>query len=183
MNMNRNNILYRKWAAFLTWFGDIMLRTSPPKVEAIHIRKLEEMVEPGDVICREYDCYLDSFFISGEYTHSGFVTCRNTIAHAVAEGVEVIDIIDFVKNADGFILLRYGNATPEFLRKTFNFVNKNEGKPYDFFFDKKEMDHFYCHEFTYRTLQAGGAPFSPEGDVIYADFFINNLDVIYRAGK
>ena len=183
MRIRRNNIFYRIWARFLTWFGDIMFRTKPPKVVARHIRDLLQLVEPGDVICRMYDCYLDSFFIKGEYSHSGYVMDEKTVVHSIAEGVCEIDIIDFVKNCDGFILLRYANVTNTFLDGTTSFVRRNIGKPYDFFFDRKEVEHFYCHEFTYRTLQAGGAPLLPERDVIYADFFIKNLEVIYRVEK
>lgn len=153
--------LYRKYKAFLTWFGDIYFATKPPLVKAEHIRRLLLQVRIGDVICRGYNYYLDSYFIPGDYSHSGLVVGELAMMHSVAEGVVPIDIIDFIKDCDAFILLRPGltdNETSKVVDRAFwhNHQNKTE---YDFTF--KDPNKFYCHEFTVDCLNYGGIEILP----------------------
>lgn len=172
----RRFILYKLWTRFLTWFGNIMIATRPPKVKAVHIRKLLSLAQPGDIMCRKYTYYLDSYFIRGKYTHSGIIIDNDNMIHAVAEGVGKIDIIDFMKDADGFILLR--PAVNDF-RKMKDFLERKIGIPYDFIF-KKDRDAFYCHELTWNALQEGGAQLPPTDEIIYAEDIMKVCRVIYE---
>lgn len=144
-------MIRKLWIKFLTWFGDLYFATEPPKIKASHIRLLQDNVQPGDIILRRYTYYLDSYFIKGKYTHSGLLINETEAVHAVAEGICKIDIIDFVKDADGFILCR--PAYPNFIaqRAAIDFVSCRVGLPYDFFFGRGN-DAFYCHELTISAL-------------------------------
>jgi len=163
----------------LTWFGDIMLATKPPKVRGRHVRILLDRLHPGDIILRSYNYYLDSYFIKGEYTHSGIYIGGDTVIHAVAEGVCRIDSIDFIKDSDDFMILR-----PNFpcvkKEKAIQWVVKQLGKPYDFFFSKKEKSAFYCHELSYNYLQIADVLINPEEKIIYAKDLRKVCSVIYK---
>ncbi len=180
--MNRNNIFYRKWSQLLSWFGDIMIRTKPPKVKGNHIRIMLDELRDGDIICRSYSCYLDSHFIKGKYTHSG-IYCGMNIVHAVAEGVQSIDVIDFVKDCDSFIILRPPYQSTEHAIKAMAFAIENIGKPYDFLFDKAETDFFYCHELTYKSLKCASIVLDIENSHIYARDLINGCKITYVGGE
>lgn len=179
----RKSFIYKILARFLTWFGDLRVELDPPSTRARHFRKLLKLIEPGDVICRKYDCYLDSLFIEGDYTHSGLVTHKDKLVHAIAEGVEKIDVLDFVLDTEGFVLLRPLYAKEENVMNSVEFAEKNIGKPYDFLFDKNENSSFYCHELTAKCLAAGGIVIIPAKKIIYYPDISAKCKVIYESDK
>jgi uncharacterized protein YycO len=149
--------LYDRWKGFLTWFGDIYVATKPPLCTAIQITDLTELMEAGDVVCRGYNYYLDGKFIPGDYTHSGIIINAREMIHSVAEGVQSIHPIDFIKDTDRFILLRPNYAAND---KVFLAIDRaiwhcdcNETE-YDFTFE--EDGKYYCHEFTCDCLAQAG---------------------------
>jgi uncharacterized protein YycO len=180
-NWIRKSFIYKLLARFLTWFGDIRIELTPPATRARHFRKLLTLVQPGDVICRKYDSYLDSIFIPGEYTHSGIVTHKDTMIHAIAEGVERIDVLDFVLDTEGFILLRPRYDREINVMNTVIFAENQVGKPYDFLFEYGESETFYCHELTAKSLSAGGIPILRKNRIIYANDIIPRCRVIYES--
>lgn len=148
-------ILYKVVKRFLTWFGDLMLATKPPKTSAEQILTMLQVIQSGDIICRKYSYYMDSYFIPGEFTHSGLVIDKDQMIHSVAEGVQIIHPIDFIKDADSFVVLRphypEGRTTEATLRAKKHLMNHTE---YDFLFN--DPDKFYCHEFVADCLRAAG---------------------------
>ena len=101
-----------------------------------------DIIEPGCILLRGYSCYLDGFLIPGEFSHSSIYVGDGKIVHAIAEGVQEIDIIDFLR-CDRFCILKPKDeslATVAVERaKTFI------GTPYDFDFTEG-TDALYCHE-------------------------------------
>lgn len=162
----------------MTWFGDIYLATTPPKVKAKDIRKLLELLQPGDIICRRYIYYLDAYFIKGKYSHSGIIINREMMIHSIAEGVDYIDIIDYTKDCDGFILLRPNID----IQRSIAFAKRQVGKPYDFLFDKSEKDAFYCHELVFYSLAEGSLTIAAQipMHIIYAEDVIKFCQKIYE---
>lgn len=182
--------LYEVYKRFLTWFGDQMLATEPPKTKAVNILKMMELIQPGDVICRKYTYYLDSYFIPGEYSHSGIVIDTNKMYHSTAkDGVHEIHPIDFIKDCDGFIILRPNNIILEtmIMRAKWHIDQKTQ---YDFTFE--DPNGFYCHEFTCDCLKWGGLNipkikktfgvlfFKFERELFLADQIIKNCQIIYE---
>jgi len=189
----RSTWMYLVWSKLMTWFGDIMLRFNQPMVKAADIRKLMFHASKGDVLLRRFDCYADGLVIPGKYSHSGFLVGSDCVKHMMAEGDLVDDVIDFVKDADGFALLRpkYGcvgnrdNAVTCALR--------THGK-YDFLFDLVELEdadngrlvkglkdqgkHFYCHEFTAYCLERGRIHIYTGQDYLTADDFMKVCEVV-----
>lgn len=179
----RKSFLYKWLVKFLTWFGDLRIDFDPPATRARHFRKLMKLAEPGDVLCRKYDCYVDSIFIEGEYTHSGILTHKDKIVHSIAEGVKSDDILDFVLDTEGFILLRPKYETEQNVINAVSFAESQIGKPYDFLFEKSEEDSFYCHELTSKSLAAGGLVITPKKDIIYASDFFNRCNIVYESDE
>lgn len=177
----RKSFLYGWLVSFLTWFGDLRIDFDPPATRAKHFRKLMKLAEPGDVLCRKYDCYIDSMFIEGEYTHSGILSHKDRIVHSMAEGVISDDILDFVVDTDGFILLRPKYDSENNARSAVQFAENHIGRPYDFLFQRDESGSFYCHELTSRSLGAGNIQVLPSKDIIYASDIMRYCRVIYES--
>lgn len=127
-----------------------------------------------------------------EYTHSGVIEDEKTVIHAVAEGVERIDILDFIKDTDGFVILEPIFADKE---KVVIYARAQVGKPYDFKFEASDggpVTAFFCHELTAMSLKAGGLVLHPirkkigpvEHDVYLADQFLNDarIKLVYNPG-
>ena len=147
--------LFRLWRRALTWLGDAQFAMAPPKIRAAHIWQLLALVQPGDVILRRYIWYVDSRLIPGQYSHSMPVIDPRTVMHATSDGVRREDIIDAVKDCDGFVLLR-PRYEPGMAACAVSFAAGMNGREYDWFFNKREKHAFYCHELTCDALAAGG---------------------------
>lgn len=171
--------IYSGWSKLLTWFGDLYFATEPPKIKACHIRQLEQIVQVGDILCRRYTYYLDSHFIKGKYSHSGIYIGNHLMVHSVAEGVEKIDIIDFVKDSDGFIVVRPPAGVN--VEAMISFAIAQIGKPYDFMFNKQTKNDFYCHELTFYSLMSGSIAIIPKDRIIYAEDILGVCGKIYEA--
>lgn len=65
------------------------------------------MLEPGDVILRGFDNYLDGYFIDDPhgYSHGAIYVGKEKIIHAVVEGVSEINVLDFMR-CDRICILR-----------------------------------------------------------------------------
>lgn len=138
---------------FLNILGDIKVYRFPffmvydPTtyfIKGYHTRQAMDTIEPGDVVIRGYKNYLDGFFIPGTFSHSGIYIGDGKIIHAIAEGVQKIDIIDFLR-CDRFCIMRpkKKESIPVAIEKAILFL----GTPYDFDFIDGE-DALYCHELT-----------------------------------
>ena len=160
-------------AELLTRFGDIQLQTGPPLVRAAHCRHALHYAKPGMVICRRYDYYLDGKFIPGHYSHSGIIESSDgdninkagTVLHAIAEGVVRDDILDFVKDTDGFVILEF--KPPYDTTAVIEHARSLYGTKYDFDFsimDKGKM--LYCHEFSSVQVNWGYRHVHPKGVIL-----------------
>ncbi len=127
-------------SGFLKMFGDIKYFPWPmffiydPKgyqVRGDEVREVINCIQPGDILLRGYDKYLDGLFIPGYFSHAGlyvgevidddlklidtpltteqqkdFHTGDQMVIHAMAEGVFMEDIINFCR-CDRMMILRF----------------------------------------------------------------------------
>ena len=122
-------------------------------VKASGIRKAINMAHKGDIFVRRYRNYLDGYFIPGRFSHSGIYIGMGTIIHAMSDGVQKIDILDFLR-CDGFAILRpieKETSIHELTDKAVKIANGYLGNGYDFDFTieppgKKQTENVYCHE-------------------------------------
>ena len=117
---------------FVTMIGDVKLFRFPfwilydpgsYRVKGPECRKISNLLEPGDILLRRYDGYLDSHFIPGIFTHAAiylgnvdesdrtsvpdqsdlsrcFEAGPCQVAHSTAEGVHLEDILTFCRCDD-----------------------------------------------------------------------------------
>ena len=151
---------------FLKIFGKIKISKypmfivydpTPYKITGTVLRKIAEIAKPGDIICRRYEGYLDGYFIPGRFSHSGIYVGEGKMIHAMANGVQLIDIIDFCR-CDGIAILRCCKQDINmYTRKACEIAKGCLGYPYDFHFDahdpykdqdkvEKRTEALYCHE-------------------------------------
>lgn len=158
---------YKWWVKFLTILGRIKVYKTPCyliydpnefdyNVRGEQITEIQKIINPGDIVLRGYKHYLDGFLIPGEFSHSGVYIGNNKIIHAIASGVQEIDIIDFFQ-CDRFCIIRPNGGQEKAIER----VKKWIGKGYDFKFDTNNSSEFYCHELTanaYIELQPEAYP-------------------------
>lgn len=97
------------------------------QVKGDEVREVINIIKPGDILLRGYNKYLDGLFIPGYFSHAGiylgevlpehselvtpdkreeyFRTGDQIVAHAMAEGVFMEDLINFCR-CDRMIILR-----------------------------------------------------------------------------
>ncbi len=162
-----SGLLHNIKVAFLHVFGRIKIYRWPmfiiydPKgydVTALGIRKAMAIAKKGDIFVRRYRNYLDGYFIPGRFSHSGIYVGGGIIIHAMGDGVQKIDILDFLR-CDGFAILRPiekdGMDMKELTDKAASIAHSYLGNEYDFDFEiekadpgKKPKEKVYCHEMT-----------------------------------
>lgn len=179
--------LYKIWSRFLTLLGDIMLCTTPPRTKAKQILEAVRLAKRGDIILRGYNYYLDSYFIGGEYTHSGLVVENDTqMIDSVAEGVRLNNIIDFIKDTDRFMIIRPFYKSEDDIDKAIVAAIGFLNTPYDFIF-KDGKDAVYCHELCAECLKYAGIEIKKstkkllfiKREVYQAKDLINGSEIIY----
>ena len=97
------------------------------RVKGEDVREVIHVIQPGDILIRGYINYLDGYFIPGYFSHAGmylgevtdddrvhlrsekgneyFRTGKQMVAHAMAEGVFMEDVLNFCR-CDHMIILR-----------------------------------------------------------------------------
>ena len=135
-----------KWAGILHPFW-LTINAKTFRLKGKHYRIVEELIQPGDIIIRRFEGYLDKFLIPGWFNHAGIYignidTQKHMIVHAISDGVVIDDLIDFMKT-DHMIILR----APQKLREeAMRRAKATIGSEYDFAFDFKESVRFSCTE-------------------------------------
>jgi hypothetical protein len=186
------NLLYHIKAFLLNILGDIRIFKWPLfiiyqpttfKCKSQEYRNAVTLLKPGDLVFRRYFNYMDSFFIPGTYSHGSIYIGERTIIHSIAEGVQEIDILDFLR-CDDFCILRPSSGQEEAIKRAKSIL----GKEYDFNFESDDK-RFYCFEvcaYCYKELNVkllsdkvfGFIPSFPA--YIAKSFFTNeNFKLIY----
>lgn len=145
-------LLYRIWSKFLTFFGDIKIFKYPMfivydpdyfQMNGDKILEVIDLLEPGDVILRGYNYYLDGCFISGDYSHGAVYVGNNTIIHAIAPKVDKINAVEFME-CDRIAVYRPKKYKRDAVRIAKKFYRDNTS--YDFMFDSKDDGSLFCFE-------------------------------------
>jgi len=150
-------IVYNLQKGFFRFIGDIkwagikhpfwfIVNAKGYKLKGAHYRLIREIIEPGDILLRRFEGYVDKFFIPGYWNHAGIYigddgSKPEQVIHAVSEGVIQEDILNFMRT-DHMIILRAEKGKDEAL----NTARAIVGKPYDFGFDFDEANRFSCTE-------------------------------------
>lgn len=139
------NILIWLRNKFLTFFGKLKWHAIPPmiyynprsyKIKGHHMRELQNICKPGDLLLRGYDSYVSSLFI-GKWSHVGIVANDNKVIHSVSPKVLSEDILNFFRT-DRICILR-PNLDEQEKQKVINKAASFIGTDYDFGFSLKDL--------------------------------------------
>lgn len=177
------NMLTKIYNSTLKIFGDLKVYKFPffilydpgsYLVRGNEIREVMNTLQPGDILIRGYNNYLDSYFIPGFFTHSAlylgdvpnehnitlmpsakeefYVEGEQMVVHAMAEGVFMEDLLNFCR-CDYLVVLRASKTTQEDVDDIYNRALMKLGTPYDFQFDFSRYNNLSCTEFVYLCMQ------------------------------
>lgn len=196
-------ILYKIQSKVFKFIGDIKcsgwkrpfwftVNAGGYRLKGEHYRRLQELLQPGDILIRRFEGYIDKWFIPGYWNHAGMYVGSHQVVHAISEGVIQEDILNFMRT-DEMCVLRVNkslttgglNSVSEAIAKAMNIV----GAPYDFGFDFEESDRFSCTELIahcYPELIKPAKRWSSLGKaVIVADDIVNceKLQIVWDSRK
>lgn len=112
-----------------------------------HYREVRPMLQPGDILLRRFEGYIDKWFIPGWWNHAGiYVGGENErVVHAISNGVMCDDILNFMRT-DHMIVLRYNKEDPDYIKNVVDKAMSIVGEEYDFDFNFGEANRFSCTE-------------------------------------
>lgn len=139
-----------KWAgiAHPFWFT---INATGYKLKGEHYRKLSQQLQPGDIVIRRFEGYIDKWFIPGFWNHAGLYIGDDgdkpeQVVHAVSEGVIQEDILNFMRTDHMLVMrLECGQNTGA-AQQAVERAKSVVGAPYDFGFDFKDANRFSCTE-------------------------------------
>ncbi len=166
-----------RWHGLLHPFW-ITINAKTFRLKGRHYREVEQLIQPGDILIRRFEGYVDKIFIPGFWNHAGIYVGEidgktHKIVHAISDGVVVEDLIDFMRT-DHVIVLR---APEELREEAINRTKNAIGSEYDFAFDFKETLRFSCTElvdYCYPEIIKGKKRFGRM--TIVADDIVNTSD-------
>jgi hypothetical protein len=135
-----------KWAGIFHpfWF---VINATTFRLKGKHYRDLNTIIQPGDILIRRFEGYVDKFLIPGWWNHAGLYVGEvngkdHKVVHAISDGVVVDDLIDFMRT-DHMIVLRAEDwRRGDAIKRAKNAI----GSDYDFAFDFNETLRFSCTE-------------------------------------
>lgn len=161
------NFFLKIWIKFIFWLSHVRISKYPffvflggrshlikPRIYLDVITK----IQPGDIILRAFDGYLDSILIPGKWNHSGVYIgeweidgkkYNHVVAHALGDGVRYDHLLDFMQT-DHIKILRYpkmSDAKVKKIKKKAKTIIVDKNTPYDYLFELDD-NKLYCHEFT-----------------------------------
>lgn len=157
----RHPLLFAAWRLALSAIGKVCFFWMKPKVKSMDVIACAAMIRPADLIGVRSRRYLTSYLIPGKYKHTAIYLGHGYVAHAVSPKVVKENLQDFLKQYDGFKLIR--PAVPFNWRAADRAVFQRIGTGYDFYFDSKN-EAMYCHELGAKALEAGGLQPMMRGD-------------------
>jgi uncharacterized protein YycO len=146
------NAIYKFWSKLLDIIGDIKLYKFPMfvvydptffEMTGEKISKAISVMEPGDIVLRGYNMYLDSHFIDGDYSHGSICVSKDSIVHAISPDVCSIHPIEFME-CDRIAILRPKDKSK--IANALTTANELIGTPYDFNFNSGDQQEVYCFE-------------------------------------
>lgn len=112
-----------------------------------HYRIVEPLIQPGDIIIRRFEGYIDKWLIPGWFNHAGIYVGEidkknHKVIHAISDGVVVDDLVDFMRT-DHMVVLRAPDGNQ---KEAISRAKAAIGSEYDFAFDFTDTLRFSCTE-------------------------------------
>ena len=131
------NIYLHKYPMFIVYKPD------QHRLKGDKIRKILNTIQPGDILLRRFDSYLNTILTPGFWGHAGLYIGNNSIIHSIGKGVIEEDILNFCRT-DSLAILNV-NITQEERDIAIQDIKKLKGNKYDFNFNPHNKQ-YYCTE-------------------------------------
>lgn len=194
----KTTLLFKVEKAIFKFIGDIRyhgllhpfwitINAKTFQLKGKHYRQLEKLIQPGDIVIRRFEGYIDKFLIPGWFNHAGIYVGDiddkvHKVVHAISDGVVVDDLIDFMRT-DHMIVLR---AKEDLQDEAINRAKTVVGREYDFAFNFKETLRFsctelidYCYPKTIQSKKRFGRTTVVADDIVETD----SLEVVWDSRK
>lgn len=154
------------------------------KLRGEHYRKIIKKLQPGDVLLRRFEGYIDKWFLPGFWNHAG-IFCggkKEQVIHALSEGVIKEDILNFMRT-DHIIILR---PPQHMVKRAIQKAKSIVGVEYDFDFDFDNEKRFSCTEvidFCYPGLITSRKRFGKQTIVADDIFNTDEFKVVWDSRK
>jgi len=104
-------------------------------VKGYQVRKILEILEPGDILLRRNALYLNTLFMP-YWGHAGLYIGDNKVIHSLGQGVIKEDILDFCRT-DSISVQRITNMEEldALVKQSIKFAEEKLGSEYDFEFE------------------------------------------------
>jgi hypothetical protein len=140
--------------ATISWFSDIRFYNlgliiwgdSTYKIKGVQMRKILDLLQPGDILLRKYDHYLGSVLIKGFWSHAAVYIGDNKVVHMLGDGITTEDILTFLR-ADHIFILRHKDKymSGRICARAKDY--SDDKIQYDYEFDLNDNTQMYCTEF------------------------------------
>ena len=143
--------------------GHLHIAPHERAIRASDIFKIEEVIQPGDVIISYSKGELTNYFIGCEFNHAAIYTGIGVVVEAVGNGVHKLDLEDFCASKDRVCVLRAKFCTGLEAFNAAKLASEQCGRPYDYAFEPNEKA-FYCAElvtYCYQKATNNTSPFKP----------------------
>lgn len=175
-----------KWHGLLHpfWFT---INAKTFQLKGKHYRQLEKLIQPGDIVIRRFEGYVDKWLIPGWFNHAGIYVGqirdnKHKVIHAISDGVIIEDLIDFMRS-DHMVVLRANNELQE---EALSRAKMAVGHEYDFAFNFEETLRFsctelidYCYPETIQSKKRFGRKTIVADDIVKTDSF----DIVWDSRK
>ena len=131
----------------IRWFGFrspfwVAYNVKSYRLRGEHYRAVKDILQPGDILVRAFDGFVDKWFIPGKWNHGAIYIGQEQVVHSMSEGVFVEDIINFMRTDHMAILRPPQEMVEEGVKRAESIV----GLEYDFNFDFDDHKRFSCTE-------------------------------------
>ena len=130
------HLYLHKYPMFMVYRPDIH------RVRGGDVRKILDVVEPGDILLRRFDQYINTIFTPGFWGHAGVYIGANLMVHSMSQGCIAEDILNFCR-ADAVSVLAPKRIGPQVISRAKLLAQINA--PYDYEFSSTN-DAYYCTE-------------------------------------
>jgi len=127
-------------------------------VKGYNYYEVRDRIQPGDILLRGYDQYLDGYFVPGKYSHAAMYIGGpdEAIIHAMTPHVQYTDLATFMR-CDRIAVIR-PNVGKKYVQTAIERCISLVGVPYDYEFvfeeeDNKTNRQFSCSELIYYSYQ------------------------------
>ncbi len=124
----------------------IVYKPAMHKVKGEEVRKILNILKPGDIVLRRHEVYLSSIFLPVTWTHTGLYVGDNKIAHTMKTGTVEEDVLNFLRT-DNVAVVRIKESCNVSIDDAINYARNIavEGIEYDYEFED-DNGKLYCTE-------------------------------------